>query len=91
MPKRAKLTRGNRFAKKEDPTTVWRIDQPAELDHLPNHYYVTCEKPPHRTIMLSESALLDRRLFTHLPDAPETDPDGVAERSLPPFFRKGHA
>ncbi|MCB2100221.1 MAG: hypothetical protein KDE22_05090 [Rhodobacterales bacterium] len=66
MSAKPKLAPGQRFAKKEDPTTVWVVERAWFPPGLPVHYYLINERPPFREILLAESALLDKRLYLRL-------------------------
>ena len=64
---RSMIQAGDRFARRDNPTLVWvvvaRIDLPWKL---PAHFRIIQEQPPHRQILISEAALLDRSLYAYL-------------------------
>lgn len=63
MVRKQRVAPGDQFVKAEDPSTIWVVDHPIDMPGMPRHFYLTCHRPRRRTIMLSESALVDRRLF----------------------------
>lgn len=55
---------GDRFVKVSVPGTVWVVLRPAQLSvDIPPHVYLALAENPSRTLMMSESALLDRKFF----------------------------
>ena len=55
---------GERFVKVSDQGTVWVAVRPAQVSvGMPPHMYLVHEKIPSRVLMMSVSALLDRKLF----------------------------
>lgn len=71
------LAVGDQFCRVEDPDTVWTVRQLVDLQNLPKHAVLTCEKPAYRRIMVSGVVLRDKRLYRQVPAAPA---DGKSER-----------
>ena len=64
-----KFKAGDRLIKTGVPSIVWVVvgEAPVTSD-LPHHYYLVDEAYQKRRISISESALLDRRLFQRVSD-----------------------
>ena len=54
----------------EDTRNVWLVSQKLDLAGLPPHVRIIDERAPRRSLTLSVSALLDKRLYHRLESAP---------------------
>ncbi len=57
---------GDRFVKPEDPASVWVVQRLVDLPGLPQHAELKAIRYLNRNIMISVSALMDRKLYRRL-------------------------
>ena len=57
---------GDEFTKLEDPETVWVVQRLVDLPGLPQHAELKAIQYLNRNIMISVSALMDRKLYRRL-------------------------
>lgn len=65
----ATLRAGDQFTRAEESDIVWTVQRIIEMPKLPKHAVMTCERPVHRQILVSEILLRDRRAYRPMPGA----------------------
>ncbi len=60
---------GDKFSRVEDPRTVWIVVREAQLaQDMPPHFHLANTMIQSRAILMSASALLDKKLFKRVED-----------------------
>lgn len=57
------VRRGDKFVRIESPQTVWSVERVIEMPGLPQHAEIAAYGLRTKTMLLSETALLDHRMW----------------------------